>query len=117
MTYYHATKEAATEAAAKYTTHWTVQVTLEGGNGWVITLYPNTSEVLKYPLHDLLSKVELNLGSMRQRPADYKKPSKVDKDVRKSKAPLSMPPPPPPPPPPPSPKKPAEMPPPPPPRK
>lgn len=89
MTYYHETKEAAEEAARIYEPYFHVRVALESYNGFVITLTPRSFEVFKFPLWDLLDKVELDLTGfnlVRIKPADRNRPAPVAAKARASTA-------------------------------
>lgn len=89
MTYYHETKEAAEEAARIYEPYFSVRVALESYNGFVITLTPRSFEVFKFPLWDLLDKVELDLTGfnlVRIKPADRNRPAPVAAKARASTA-------------------------------
>lgn len=99
MTYYHESQEAAKAASTRYTDSgmWHAQFTNEPFNGWVITLYPRTKEVLKYPLYDLLQFVELRLDLMAIAPADKVRPVAISAKPKAPPARKVAPPPPPPP--------------------
>jgi len=99
MTFYHATKQAALDAGQRFASHWYLGAELEPHNGWVLVLRPRSTEVLRYPLHELLEIAELDLQRMRKQPPSYRRPPTVDQVKQwATKAPAPPPPPPPPPP-------------------
>lgn len=89
MTYYHETKAAAEEAARVYDPYFETRVAFEQYNGFVITLTPRSFEVFKFPLWDLLDKVELDLTGfnlVRIRPADRNRPAPLASKAKASTA-------------------------------
>lgn len=97
--FYHPNKRAAIEAGAHLTDRWDVRAELEPHNGWVTVIAPLSVQVLEGAhLSDLMDHYEIDVGRLRRRPAEYKKPKQAARTpTPRGTRVTTLPPPPPPP--------------------